>query len=224
MAGERRERSDVVAHRATRVQRLTAARELVREPAAGPERPEVVAGAVALGSLQPVSAHAAVDEVRVTRRRRVGVEAELVEHVGLQVGHEHVGVGEELLHPGLTFVGAEIEHDRPLAPVVERVRRVRHLAFHADRPEHVAHRVAARRLDLDDVGTPVGEEPGGGGSRDPHAHLHDPEVGRPGQPGQRCGAECGARRLRPCPSIAFSKLNNCVLGPTFYRCGHPGHA
>ena len=34
-------------------------------------------------------------------------------------------------------------------------------------------RVARRWLDLHDVGAPVGEQPAGGGARDPHAELDD---------------------------------------------------
>ena len=47
----------------------------------------------------------------------------------------------------------------------------------AEHPPEGARRVPARRLDLDDVSTPVGEDPTRPGARDPHAELDNAYAG-----------------------------------------------
>ncbi len=146
---------------------------------------------------------------------RLGLEAQLVEGVGPQVADEDVG-GLEQGVEALAGLGlAQVEHDAALAPVVEGERRVGHVdterhlltvrgtsagAFlyrvvvDAERPEHAAHGVAGGRLDLDDLGAPVGHQRGGGRGRHPHAQLDD------AQPGERAEAlRAGRLVLRPVP-------------------------
>ena len=71
------------------------------------------------------------------------------------VGDEHVGVGEQRPQHLLPALGAQVHGHRSLAAVVQLERRV-HLA--AVRPRQPAERITTDRLDLDDVGAPVGED------------------------------------------------------------------
>ena len=83
---------------------------------------------------------------------------------------------------------AQVEDDAALAPVVEREGRVRHVVVDAQRAEDLAHRVAGRRLDLDDVGAPVGQQRRGRRGGHPDAQLDDPQVGEGREPRRRVGA------------------------------------
>ena len=68
-----------------------------RQPRAGPERTDVVGRSVAVLALEAVAADAAVDEPGVAGDRGLGLEVELVEGVGPEVGQEHVGRGQQVL-------------------------------------------------------------------------------------------------------------------------------
>ena len=57
-----------------------------------------------------------------------------------------------------SVVCRQIEHDAALAAVVHLERRA-HTVFDAEHAAEHPRRIARRRLDLDDVGTPVGEIP-----------------------------------------------------------------
>ena len=112
--------------------------------------------------------------------RRLEVEA--VERVGAQVGEEDVRRGEQLLEPVPGLGLAQVEDDAALAPVVLREGGVREVLADPERSEGVAHRIAVRRLDLDDVGAPVRQEGGRRGRGDPHADLDHAQVGQCGEP------------------------------------------
>jgi hypothetical protein len=71
------------------------------------------------------------------------------------VGDEHVGVGQQRPQHVLAARGAQVDGDGALAAVVQLERRV-HLT--AVRPRQSAKRIATERLDLDDLGAPVGED------------------------------------------------------------------
>ena len=189
MPGQGREPGDVVADAAAGVERRAlVVGHLHREPGAGPERPDVVGGTVPLVAAQPVAADAAVHETRVAFDRGRRLEAEPVEGVRAEVADEDVGGGEQLFET-LPAVGLpQVEHHAALAPVVEREGRVRHVAVDAQRPEHLAHRIAGRCFDLDHVGAPVGQQGGRRRSGDPDAQLHDPQVGERREPRRRVGA------------------------------------
>ncbi|CAB4584266.1 unannotated protein [freshwater metagenome] len=174
-ARQQRDAGDVIAHAAAqRGRQLVGRDERVRHPAASPERPDVVPGAVALGTVEAVPGEARVDELREPGEHRVVAEAESFQGVGPHVGDEHVGRGEQALHVRPALLGLEVEHHRPLAAVVDLERRHALLVRDAERAEHAALRITRRRFDLDDVGAPVRGEPGRGRSGHPHAQLHHP--------------------------------------------------
>ena len=115
----------------------------------------------------------------MARHRRVRLEAERVERVGAQVGHEDVGRRQQLFEPLPGLRVAEVEHDAALAPVVLCEGRVRGVVVtDAERAERVAHGVARRRLDLDDVGAPVRQQRRGRRRGDPDAELDDAQAGQ----------------------------------------------
>ena len=97
------------------------------------------------------------------------------------VGHDRGGrVAHRLCldHPQAVervavLVGPQVEHHAALATVVEIERRVLRLRGARGQREHRAHRIAGRRLDLDDLGAPVAQDAAGRWSGDPHAELDD---------------------------------------------------
>ena len=128
------------------------------------------------GSAAAVAGDTGVHEARVGGEERLGPEPEAVDGVGSKVGEEDVSGGEQRVHRGsvLALGVGEVEDDGSLAPVVEVERRARQVGASTggDR-EHPPHRIAGRCLDLDDVGTPVGEHATGAGPGDPYPHLDD---------------------------------------------------
>ena len=157
--------------------------QLDGQAGAGPEGPDVVGGAVAVLAAQAVAADAAVDEARMAGDRGRRLEPEAVERVGAQVGEEDVRRRQQLLEPLPGRRLAQVEDDAALAAVVLGEGRVREVLADAERAERAAHRVPVRRLHLDDVGAPVGQERARRRCRHPHAHLDHTQTGQRGQPG-----------------------------------------
>jgi hypothetical protein len=121
--------------------------------------------------LLAVAGDAAVDEARIPGRERVPIEREPRERGAAEVRHEDVRAVEEPVGDFARLGPPEIEHDAAFAAVVELERRVRRQLHPRRRQVEPAERVAVGRLDLDDLGAPVGEHPAGRGARDPHAEL-----------------------------------------------------
>ena len=110
------------------------------------------------------------------------LQAEPVEGVGAQVGHEDVGACQQLLEPVPSLGIAQVEYDAALAAVVQREGGVGELLSDPQRAEGVAHGVPTRLLDLDHVSAPVRQEGGRRGRGDPDAHLDHSEVCQRRQP------------------------------------------
>ncbi len=70
-------------------------------------------------------------------------------------------------------VGLEVEHDAALA-ASEQLPRVRVAALGRE-PTHAPHAVTGGRLDLDHVGTEVGEVPRGAGAGEHRCHVDHPQ-------------------------------------------------
>ena len=78
------------------------------------------------------------------------------------------------VHDVDALVGREVEHDAALAAVVELEQRV-DVEVAAEHALERSGRIALGRLDLDDVGAPVGEDAARTRAGDPHAELDDPD-------------------------------------------------
>ena len=94
-----------------------------------------------------------VDEARMPPGERRVVEAELLEHSGPVVLHQHVGHRGEALHRLAAGRLLQVDDDAALAPV----DRVEAGAVGADAARHAPGRVAGRGLDLDHVGPHVAQ-------------------------------------------------------------------
>ena len=100
------------------------------------------------------------------------VEAQAFEGADPQVGHEHIGIGQQFHGDSQAVGGSEVNGDALLGPVVHLEYRVGgHVT--AQHPLEHAARVTRRWLDLHHVGPPVGQDPTSGGAGDPHAEFHD---------------------------------------------------
>ena len=177
--GERHPRDVVAEAAADRRRQRTTRHDGRRQCRPRPERTHVVARSVGVGTLQPVPGDDAVHERREPLAHRVRIESQPLQGGDPGVGHEHVGVGQQTVHRRSPVVAAQIEHDTALAAVVQLERRHRGLIAHTDGAEDRPLRVAARRLDLDHVGAPVGHHAGCRRSRHPRRQLprHAPRQG-----------------------------------------------
>ena len=127
----------------------------------------------------------AVHEARVTGQQRVRIETDPGQGVGADIGDEYIGPIEQFEGQFLSLVHGQVDDNAPLAAVVEFEHGVvGHVA--AEHPLEASRRIAARWLDLDDVGTPVGQNASGSRAGHPHAQLHNTNSGH-----------------RPCHASAF---------------------
>jgi hypothetical protein len=111
-----------------------------------------------------------------------GVEAEApARQAAGPHGLDHgVGPAHQVEEHGAALVRAQVEHDRPLAPVDVEVHQRGALD---DGPGHPPHVVAARRLDLDHLGAEV-RQVGRDRGRAEHRALHDAHPGQRGAAGR----------------------------------------
>ena len=163
----------VVAHPAP-LKRGVAARggQQAGDARAGPEGGDVVGGPVGVGTLGAVAGDQAVDETGEPFADRRVVQAEALEGADPQVGDEYVGAGQQVHGNCQALFGTEVHGDAPLGAVVHLEDRVGgHIA--TQHPLEQAARIPRRRLDLDHVGTPVGQNAPSRRTGEPHAELHD---------------------------------------------------
>ncbi len=155
--------------------------------AAAPERArprqvvDVVAGSVGERSVGPEARHRHVHDPGLHRSQRLVPDAQPVGDPGTEAVEDDVRGGGELSARRAVLDHLEVEHPAALP--------------RGELPEQVgvgAHRVAAGRLDLDDIGPEVGEQAAGMGSRAPRGQLehvaavegqHRPDPRRPRQDG-----------------------------------------
>ena len=139
--------------------------------------PHVVGDAVARHVLvragHAVAGDGAEHDPRVDLEARLVADAALVEPARPHGLDHRVGSRDQLEEHRPALVGAEVEHDRSLAPADVEVHQRGALD---DRPGHLPDVVARGRLDLDDVGAEVGER-GGDRARAEHRALDDPDAG-----------------------------------------------
>ncbi len=131
-----------------------------RDARATPERERVVRALVGVGSACALTRAPHVDDLRVVRPNVVDLDAQLREHARELVREEHVGGRDELGEDLETLVGREVEREALLPPVGVLEQRM-HVGGNRDgsRRRETAHGVAALDvLDLDHLGTPVGQQ------------------------------------------------------------------
>ena len=116
---------------------------------------------VGIGAVLAEAGNAGIDDARIDLGERLVVDAEPLLHVGAEILHHDVGLLDHALERGEPFGRLQIE--RHAALVAVQVLKVAALARAAHRLFH-----ARRRLDLDDIGAPVGELAHAGRAR-PHA-------------------------------------------------------
>ncbi len=169
-------RAVAIPHRTPLVDRVVAVRrgQDVGQSPAGPEGRGVVAGPVGVGAPDAVAVTARVDEARVALGHRRGIEAQAPEGAGPQARQENVGRLEQPVQYGAAVVVLDVERKRLLARVGQRHRQVHALALAPDALRgQPAVGVATRGLDVDDVGTPVGEQCAGDRHEHPLGQLDD---------------------------------------------------
>ncbi len=114
----------------------------------------------------------AVHDPRVAAHHVGGLDAELGPRRRQEVRDEHIGRVDERHQDVAALVGVDVDADGPLATVAD-LEEVRHALDPSRHPpgRDLADRIAPRRvLDLQHLGTPVGED--GGRRRDEHEARH----------------------------------------------------
>ena len=120
----------------------------------------IEARTLAVGPVLAEARDAGVDQPRVDLAQRRIVDAEPLFHVRPEVLDHHVGLGGQPAQHGNAARRLQVERDAALVAVqVLEVRSVPRAT------QSVALFQVAWQLDLDDVGTPVGQLPRGGRSR-----------------------------------------------------------
>ena len=118
----------------------------------------VEAGPVGVGAGLAEAGNAGIDEARIDLGERLVVDPEPLLHVGAEILHHDIGLLHHALEGGEPFGRLQVE--RHAALVAMQVLEVGALA----RPAHRLFQ-SGRRLDLDDIGAPVGELAHAGRSR-----------------------------------------------------------
>ena len=122
----------------------------------------------------PERAHLAIDEARIARLQRLKADAERLREAGAQIVKQHVrplDQRQEALERRLLL---EVHHRGALVAVEDMEGERMALPVLLDEPE--AGVVAARLLDLDDVGAEIGKDRAGERAGDVLADLDDGEA------------------------------------------------
>ena len=115
----------------------------------------VIAGIAAARAVGAEAGNAAMHEFWKLCAQDVVADAPFVECARLEILDQDVGGLQHLHQHRASAVGSEVEPDRTLVAVdADEIGRV----FVVERRAPVAHFVAGRRFDLDDVGAVVGED------------------------------------------------------------------
>ena len=107
----------VVPHAAPLERRVTAlGGQQMGDARTGPEAGDIERAAVGLGALHAVAGDGRVHEPAMPGRHRRVVEAQTLESAEADVGDEHVGPRQQILHHGPPVVGGEVQGDAALCP------------------------------------------------------------------------------------------------------------
>ena len=159
---------------------------LVLHAGAGLDR-GVPAGSISEAVPGRIGRHRAEDQAGTVRcELRVG-EPQPVHGAGAERLHQHIGIAAEAQEHLPALGRLEVEHHRPSAAVPDVVAGL------------VPKGISARRLDLDDVGTELGEEQDADGPRHPPAQIEHADA-----PQRSC-------RHRHVPAFAPFLRSTCPL-------------
>ena len=155
----------------------------LRRREAGPRLEDgVEAGQRSKGAGRAVAGDRHVHQPRVQARQVIPADPEPVHDTRAEVLDDDVGAADEVEEYLVARCALQVEHQRALAAVP------------ADEAEELeAERIAARRLDLDDVGTQLGEQQRTERTRDEIAEVEDTD---PLEAGARSVAGRSVRRAR----------------------------
>jgi hypothetical protein len=134
----------------------------------------VVSGAVAVGTVAAKAREIADDETRVARAQRLARKPKPRERGLPDVGDENIGGGEQPLEQFARRLLFEVECKRALV-AVEMGELAGELSA-PGRTSEAAQQIAARRLDLDDVGAVIGKKQGRGGADHDRGEIDYPDT------------------------------------------------
>ena len=142
-----------------------------------PKRRNVISRPVRFGTGQTVPADDGVHESRVAIPEGSGAETNSLQRRQADVGEKDVGLIDQRVGDLAALGRGEIEDNASLGAIVELEDRVA-VEVSSEHLLEAAGGVAARGLDLHDVGSPVAQNASDGRTGDPYAqldHLHAPE-------------------------------------------------
>src|SRR6185437_11483738 len=105
----------------------------MREAGPGPERGDVVGGAVGVGSALAVSGYQAVHQAGIVSGHRVEIQSRAAQRGGPDVGEENICAAEQFECGRPAVVGGQVEYDAALAAIVHLERRA-HVLDASTRP------------------------------------------------------------------------------------------
>jgi len=135
--------------------RLAAGRCFERDEAAAALDDVVKSGTAGEWAVLAVAVCRAVDEARVDLAQALPSEAEPRHRLRTHIVHQNVALPDQRQQHRRRFLLFQIEHERAFV-AVEIEKDMAHLAM--PRGSGIAHDVAVRRFDLDDVGPEIGED------------------------------------------------------------------
>lgn len=136
-------------------------------------RDEVEGRAVGVGASRAIAVHARHDQIGVDLRQPRFGQAHLVERTGSKIFGQNVGVGQQVFQNGDALGRTQVQLDRALVAIEpsEIPRQP------IDDMALLAHGVAARRFDLDDVGAQIAQDHRAERTGQDPRKVYDPHAG-----------------------------------------------
>ena len=170
--GQRLQRAEVIGDRNAGNDRLAVAADGHAEHAADRLEREVVRGPLAVRTGIAEGADRAIDDARIARHDRRMADAEAIDDAGAEALHHDVGARAQVEQQVQAVRRLEIEDDALLAAIEIAKEHGRRAVGRTD----VASGIAARRLDLDDLGAVIGQGHRQIRSRQEPAEIDHPDI------------------------------------------------
>ena len=163
---------------------------------------KVVAGSFRVGPGLTETSHRAINEPRVEAVKRIVVEAELGEPADLEVLDQDIRARRKPAHDFAAPIGCEVGDNRALAAIARVEIGGRRLAIRLDKRRSPGARfVAARALDLDDVGAEIGQRLARRRAGEHARELDDAQAGKRARAQKNaCRPVCARPRISACTS------------------------